>query len=258
MYKIGKFCLQSRDAGRLLCSLLVILSFSFPADSFSRQLTVSDSALVQKVRQVILNDSRLPIDGISIAVLKGAIRLKGGVNTLAQKRWIEELIYGIPETKVVDNQLDVYAPNLDNDVLAERAKEQLLAIQNDLLDFSQTELHCKEGKITLKGSVTCLGAKLHAEEVLAVVPGIRAIENKLRVRDPEHDSDEKIKRAVVEALRAKIQMNRDFFIETSVVRGIVTLSGRLSSQREHHLAIRTTLFTPGTAEIVDKIEVLPR
>ena len=32
MYKIGKFCLQSRDAGRLLCSLLVIGSFSFPAD----------------------------------------------------------------------------------------------------------------------------------------------------------------------------------------------------------------------------------
>lgn len=258
MYKIGKFCLQSRAAARPHPFLFIALLFLLPLGSFAQDLPAEDAALMQKIRQAILNDSRLPIDGISLVVVDGAIRLKGGVQSLAQKRWVEELIYQIPETKVVDNQLTVVVPNLSDEELAENCKSKLLRTQNALLDFSNIEVESKGGKVALKGTVEHVGAKLQAEEIVAVVPGVRHIDNKLKIRDDVHDSDSKIERAVIVALREKIQMSRDFYIDVSVVRGIVTLSGRVSSARDHNLAIRTTLFIPGTAEIVDKIELLPR
>jgi hyperosmotically inducible protein len=239
----------------LLISLFVILLTTF---SFGQEISPEDAALTVQIRDAILDDSRLPIDGLSIFVLNGAVRLKGIVETLAQKRWINEVIYRIPEVKVVDNKIAVLAQNFNDNELAQVVKNQLTGAQNVLLDYSKVAVVSNEGDILLKGDINTLGAKIHAEEITAVVKGVLSIDNKLKVRDERNNTDEKIERAVVAALREKIQMNRDFYLKVSVVHGVLTLTGRLSSERDHGIATRTALFTPGVAEIIDKIEVLPQ
>jgi osmotically-inducible protein OsmY len=252
------FCSQGKDSRTALFVIALLCFFTLlPGFADGQETPTPDDLLTSKIKNAILNDSRLPIDGISIFVLHGAVRLKGLVETLAQKNWIEEVIYRIPEAKVVDNQLAVIAQNYDDAALARVVQNQLVNSQNRLLDYSRVETSATEGIVVLKGDVKSYGAKLQAEEITAVVKGVRQIKNKLKVRDAKNNTDEKIKFAVEKALRAKIQMNRDFNLKISVIRGTVTIEGRLRSEREKSLAIRTTLFIPGTAEIIDKIEVLP-
>lgn len=259
MCKIGTFCRKGKYSRQTVITALISLFLILLTTlSFSQETSQEDAALTGQIRNAILDDSRLPIDGLSIYVLNGAVRLKGVVETLAQKRWIDEVIYGIPEVKVVDNKIAVLAQNFNDSELAQVVKSQITEAENELLDYSKVEVNSNAGNIVLKGEVSTLGAKIHAEEITAVVKGVLSIENKLKVRDDENNTDEKIEKAVVEALREKIQMNRDFNLEVSVLRGAVTLKGRLSSERDHGLATRTVLFTPGVAEIIDKIEVLPR
>ncbi|MFQ5629545.1 MAG: BON domain-containing protein [bacterium] len=259
MYKIWKFCHKGMDSSRKTIPLLFLLIFVFLSTAgISQELSAEDAALTVRIRETILDDSRLPIDGISIFVINGAIRLKGVVETLAQKRWINELIYGLPKVRVVDNRLSVLAPNVNDDALSQIVKSQLLNAQNELLDYSHVDVDTEDGNISLKGEVNSLGAKFHAEDITAVTKGVRSMKNKLRVRDTQNNQDVKIEKAVRDALRERISMNRNYKVEVSVIHGTVTLKGRLSAERDRAISIRTALFTPGVAEIIDKIEVLPR
>lgn len=252
-------CKTGRDAWITAIALLSLaLAVTTPQRAvFGQPEVLSDAELTAKIRSAILDDSRLPIDGISIFVLDGAVRLKGVVELLAQKQWIQEILYQIPEVKVVDNQLEVLTNNYNDDELAAIVRQQLAGQQRHGLDYSRVTVSADNGRIKLAGAVRSLGARLHAEDVVAQIRGVRVFENKLDIRDTVNTTEEKIRQAVEQALREKIQMSRDYRIEVAVTQGQVTLKGRLRNEIERSRAVRTALFVPGVAEIIDKIEVLP-
>ncbi len=214
-----------------------------------------DSLIVAEIQEKLANDSRMPVTGISISAVNGMIRLRGVVQTLAQKQWAQEIAYQVQGVKVVDNQIWVDRGRI-KDAELKKIIEKKLQQQGASL-YRRVRVDVVEGEVTLKGEVSSWGVKHMAEEVISLIRGVGKITNRLKIRDPRVRSDEDIKNAVEQALRRKIQMNHDFYIRVSVVRGVVTLKGRVRSDTDRRIAIQTVLFVPGVADLVDRLEILP-
>lgn len=57
-----------------------------------------------------------------------------------------------------------------------------------MLDASDIEIEVKEGEVTLSGKVEHRRAKRYAEDIVESIPGVRDVENKIKVKDRESDS----------------------------------------------------------------------
>lgn len=240
----------------IILVLLVFLPFpSFPAAVFAQDSRSSDTLILENIRTEIASDSRLPIRGISISVLRGAVRLRGVVQTLAQKKWIEEIAYSVDGVRVVDNQIWIDAPNVSDDDL----RQALIASMNRdaLHGFAGVDLRVQRRMVTLRGEVRSWGERHTLEEIVAVTPGVRELKNELKIRDKINNSDELIRLAVADTLRRRIQMSSGFMLKVTSDRGIVTLKGRVRSDVEKRRALQAVLFVPGVVDVIDKIEVLP-
>lgn len=219
------------------------------------QASHQDSLLVEQIRDEFAKDSRMPVSGISISVIRGVVRLKGVVRTLAQKSWASEIAYKVPGVRAVDNQIWVDRSRIPDDRLREMVAARLK--ENSEERYRNVRIAVKNGRVRLTGTVSSWGVKYAATDILSTVPGVQRIDNNLKIRDERNRTDEQIRRAVQRALREKIQMSQEYFIRVRVVRGIVTLQGRVKTDTLKRTAIQTALFVPGVVDLVDKIEVLP-
>jgi len=236
--------------------ILIAIPFIFcPPSLFSQQASAEDSLLVNQIIQELSKDARLPEKGITIIALNGVVRLSGAVSTLAQKEWALAIVHNVPGVRAVDNRLQVKPPRINDEELERRVRERLHSEPDSI--FSRVRVRAKDGKIALSGRVRSWGERYTAYEIISMVPGVAKVSNNLKIRDTANRTDEQITRAVQQALRRKIKMDVDYDISVRTVSGIVTLKGRVRSDAEKSEVIQTTLFIPGVADIVDKIEVLP-
>ncbi len=241
----------SRLSGILLFS--AVLALAMPA--IGQVSEVPDSVLVEQVREKFYADYRMPLRGIVISAYNGAIRLTGIVEKMAQKEWAEELAYSVEGVKVVDNQLWVDTGRVSDKELFDKVMTTLRNAR--ITNFARVRVDVYDGVVTLKGYVSSWGEKQQASELIMMLSGVRKIVDELKVRDSRNRTDEEIEKAVIKALREKISMFGKYKIKVSVVRGVVRLQGRTRNLSDKRTAIRTTIFIPGVADVVDKIEVLP-
>lgn len=247
--------LVGRKSSRIAGLLLFLFPLIFPQLTHAQETSRSDSLILEAVRGEIAKDSRLPIRGISISAFKGAVRLRGVVATLAQKKWIEKIAYSVRGVGIVDNQIWVDAPRVSDQTLLEMIQSQLQGDESDA--YSRLKVNVQDRVVTLQGEVRSWGERHQLEEIISVIPGVREIKDRLKIRDRVNGSDNIIQKRVREALRQKIQMGGDYVIKVNVARGIVTLKGRVRNETDWKTALQTILFIPGVADVVDKIEVLP-
>ncbi len=246
-------CRRTLSSLRTLVQFSLLLSLAIPA--IGQVSDVPDSALVEQVREKFYADYRMPLRGIVISAYNGAIRLTGIVEKMAQKEWAEELAYSIEGVKVVDNQLWVDTGRITDKQLFDKVMATLRSAR--ITNFSRVRADVYDGVVTLKGYVSCWGEKQQASELIMMLSGVRKIVDELKVRDARNRTDDEIEKAVIKALREKISMYGDYKVKVSVVRGVARLHGKTRSLSDKRTAIRTTIFVPGVADVVDKIEVLP-
>ena len=237
------------------CVFGLILATVMLSGAGLAQQAREDSLLASRILEEFEKDSRMPVSGISVVVLNGIVRLKGVVSTLAQKHWAEEIAYGVPGVRVVDNKLWVDRPRISDARLKKNIEEKLRSNPDSL--FMHVRVRVEDGEVRLKGTVSSWGAKYTANDILSMIPGVQKIKNDLKIRDLRNRTDDQIRRAVIKAIREKIATSSEYWIKVKVVRGVVTLKGRVRSENEKRIAIQTALFVPGVADLVDKLEVLP-
>jgi hyperosmotically inducible protein len=68
---------------------------------------VSDDALYDLVKRRLTNDAVVKGGGIEVEVARGAVTLKGAVDTPKQKERAEKLVKGVRGVRSVSNQLQV-------------------------------------------------------------------------------------------------------------------------------------------------------
>ncbi len=227
----------------------------FSQTVFAQTQVGSDSLLAAAIQKEFLSDNRLNAADLSIRVIQGKARLRGVVASLAQKRWAEQTVSNIAGVRTVKNEIWVKTGEISDKRLEKSVQEKLANYPLKNFDYSRVKVLIIGGKAVLKGEVSSWGQRHQAEEIVANAPGVNAIRNKLKIRDGENKNDPLIERAVLLALREKIQMDRGYKINIRSIGGKVTLKGAVRNRQDKDAAVRTALFVPGVADVVDKLRI---
>jgi osmotically-inducible protein OsmY len=135
---------------------------------------------------------------------------------------------------------------------ARSAADTLAELQDRLstarFDFSGVAASLENGVLCLRGFVKDSAAKLRAQAIGFSVEGVIQVENLL-------ETNLTITDRVKEALESDPR-TREPFIEVAHDRGIVTLSGKVSSPATRGAAEEITANLPGVISVVNALEVL--
>jgi osmotically-inducible protein OsmY len=126
-------------------------------------------------------------------------------------------------------------------------------LQNDAI-----RTQSKDGVVTLTGTVTEESHKAVAQETVASLPGVTAVNNQLIVKSeyPDENSDGWVGLKVKTALLFHRNVNA-FMTEVGVKDGVVTLKGEASSQAQKDLAGEYAKDVAGVKDVRNEMTIAP-
>ncbi len=113
----------------------------------------------------------------------------------------------------------------------------------------------RAGTVTLRGSVGSLPQLRAAVEIARGVPGVRDIEDELRVDPRDHWEDDEIRGAAIQALMSNPDVP-EWRIEVTVDEAWLTLKGEVERQDESNAAFEAVSAIPGVGGITNRIAVV--
>lgn len=131
-------------------------------------------------------------------------------------------------------------------IAAELVRDEVVA--GDMIDVA-----CKDGVVTLSGSVCHLLARDQALEIAERTRGVRAVVNTIQVR-PVLRSDDEIQADVQQVLRLDPATD-SYEVDVDVQGARVTLKGRVNSRAEKQLTAKLVKTVRGVAEIRNHIKI---
>lgn len=238
----------------LACLALMCLAACAPARQALEARTTAPSN--DPVLTTILRDPRLQGTSVSVTRKDGALHLTGTVRCLAQKIIAEEDAYGVEGVDSVVNEISVQSSGLSD---AELARSIVAAIPPPCRRKIQgLEVNVRDMNVTLNGRCKKACYKDLVATVAAFTPGVRSVDNRLRVEScPEGMSATDMRlcstvRGVLESLPFSTQT-----VSATVRAGVVTLSGHLDSSKEIEMVESAVRTLPGVAAVKNDISLSP-
>jgi osmotically-inducible protein OsmY len=111
----------------------------------------------------------------------------------------------------------------------------------------------REGRVTLRGTVRSIHQRRTAVEIAKSVPGVRAVEDGLRIDPRDHTRDSEIRGAALQALSDD---GVPAGVDIAVANGWATLSGEVRHQRESDAAFAAATGIAGLGGITNRITVV--
>jgi osmotically-inducible protein OsmY len=210
----------------------------------------ADDAAIREAIEARVEKEKLEREAdVSVEVQDGEVTLTGLATSLPVSREIEKLAR--KESKNVDNQMRVHIeePVKDADIIEGIRSAILRYSRYDIFDY--VEFAVSDGAVLLQGSVIQSFKKDAIESRVAKVPGIRGIQNNIKVQSfSRHDSDLRysLARRIYGDVRFVQYAHRAHPpIRILVDRGHVILAGAVASPVEKavlgHIARSTQSFT---------------
>ena len=113
----------------------------------------------------------------------------------------------------------------------------------------------RAGTVTLRGTVASPGQRRAAVQIASTVPGVRNVEDELRVDLRDRSDDEQIRGVAIQALMSDPGVPDDR-IELTVADAWLTLKGEVKHQYESNAAFEAVSGVPGVGGITNKIHVV--
>jgi hyperosmotically inducible periplasmic protein len=175
-----------------LCTALVIggllLTGSADARGKAEEKTpMTDTWLTAKTKIALFADARVKGSEINVETAQGAVMIRGKVDSEAAKAAAEGIAKRIDGVKSVKNELQVVAPSkreaTDNkdEAITARVKEQI-AKESSLMHAS-IQTRTNAGVVSLSGEVQDLNASAQASFTAWQVPGVKAVQNDLTIKE---------------------------------------------------------------------------
>lgn len=144
--------------------------------------TASDMWITSAVKMLLLTDSQTPALDINVDSWDGVVTLFGIVSSQEAKAAAEADARKVSGVKRVDNELQVVASAKQaagqvRDEEVERAVKQAF----DTPDLKDISIEVKNGVVRLTGTVLSGARRLEAAVAARAVPGVRAVEDDLRL-----------------------------------------------------------------------------
>lgn len=236
----------------------------------SEQMIKQVRAALEQHPEVNLHE--FPID---LFVNDGVLNLSGEVSDIAAKRIACQTAIGLLGPERVRDRLRLKQAKYLRDATIARALQRALMQELALQDCIKSvmvdgellhqpdagsiprneiiEALVNDGVVALEGVVDSLMLKRLAEVLCWWVPGVCEVNNRIRVRPDERDSDDEITDAV------RIILERDPSLDAGQIKihvrdSVVMLQGLVPGSAHRHLASRDVWYIPGVHSVENQLE----
>jgi hyperosmotically inducible periplasmic protein len=251
--------MKTRKTAAALMGTLALLALTVPAFASRMDDRIESSARKSYVFQTYLQG-----DEIKVQSRDGAVSLTGLVSERSHKALARETVVGLPGVKSVEDRLEVRgAPQAENSDgwLRDKVKGTLLLHRS--VRGTSTEVEVKDGNVTLRGEAESRAQKELTTEYAKDVEGVRDVRNEMSVAEhPKkgRTAGEKIDDAsITSQVKMTLLYHRSssaIHTEVTTKRGVVTLTGKASSEAQLNLASKLAGDVRGVREVRNRMSVL--
>jgi osmotically-inducible protein OsmY len=139
----------------------------------------TDTEIAQAIRGALEADVFVPAERIETTVYNGLVRLAGDVDYWSQREDAERAIRWLPGVVGVTNAIEVRPPEVAAETVRETIEEALERRAEREAGRIQVTVH--DGRVTLNGRVHSWAEKRAVMGAAGHAPGVRSIEDRLRV-----------------------------------------------------------------------------
>ena len=223
----------------MMVAVAALLAFSMPV-----QASQMDDRIESTAKKSYVFKTFLQADDIKIEARDGAVTLTGTVSEESHKSLARETVAGLPGVETVDNRLEVKGerPAENSDAwLREKVKATLLFHRS--VSGSKTEVHVKDGIVTLRGDAASQAQKELTTEYAKDVGGVKDVNNEMTVSNTSEMTMARVGGKIDDAsITAQVKITLLFHRSTSALTtkvetndGVVTMYGKASNTAEKDL-----------------------
>ncbi len=224
-------------------------------DVRNRPAAPSNQSLDKSVKMELAQDLRLAEPGkIQVTAVDGEVTLRGVVPDYYQRRVAEKDARNVAGVLWVTDLTQVSTARRDDSAILADVRFELDS------DFALAPDHVKavvqKGVVTLTGDVNSVYDKVHAEDVVSRVRGVRKIVNDIKVHWQPQYTDQTLKRHIIDRLDANWETSRVADqIKVNVKDGLATLTGNVKTWSEREEAGRLAFLTDGVWMVDNRLSV---
>ena len=190
---------------------------------------VPDADINYNVKDALRADPRVNAPDVTTTTSKGIVTLSGNVANLAAKT------YAVAEAKKINGVVGVIdklivAPSYRSDTDITNAVRRRI-LNSAVIKSQELFVACKDGVVTLSGTVGSYSEEHEAELLASEVRGVKEVKNSLLAKWSSTRSDLEIKNDAVAAIERDVYLT-SLPITVSVKDGIVHLTGSVGNSYE--------------------------
>lgn len=214
---------------------------------------MDDTHLQNAVAAELNREPSVSAAHIEVAAKAGAVRLRGHVETLAQKHAAEAAAHRVRGVKIVDDEIEVHIPEQTRPSDAEIAEAATGRLAwNSSVPPHAVKVAVKNGWVTLTGEVEWFFQKDAADQDVRKLNGITGVTDNITIKPKV--TAESISDDIMHAL------HRSWFfdpqtITVSVDNGKVRLSGTVKTPHDRQIAAATAWAEHGVIDVQNDIEI---
>lgn len=211
----------------------------------------------RQLRDIVLRqlewDPQVTSNDINVAAADGIVTLTGFVHSYAEKYAAEKTAQSVYGVQALVNDIEVKPGSARTD--PEIARDAMHAMQIDVtVPDDKIKTLVNEGFVTLEGIVDWDFQRRSAESCVRNVAGVRGVINHLKIKPGV--SAGQVSTRIEEALRRNAELDARR-ITVSAMDSKVHLYGSVRSWFEREEAERAAWSSPGVAEVIDHISIVP-
>lgn len=216
----------------------------------------TDAELQSDILNELACDSTVDATEVGVQVKRGVVTLTGAIPSYPKKLAAVEAAHRVRGVLDVVNNLQVRVP-----AIWERTDEQVAAcaraaLKADVLvPDERIQSTVSDGMVTLEGRVDAWPQRVHAEECVQRLTGVKGVVNLISVARSTARADD-IKRQIEGALRRQAEREASR-IDVAVSDGVVTLTGTVRSWAERNAVERAAQFVTGVRRVDDRTTLDP-
>jgi osmotically-inducible protein OsmY len=144
---------------------------------------IDDESLKKHIRRTLARNPRIDKSRILVEVINGLVHLGGFVNTVTEKRLIEQEVWAVAGVRDIINKIEVLSATPKSEKSEIQIKGEILQSFSECLglDLSKVGVEIRDGVARLSGMVPTDYLKEAAEELATWTPSITGVINELKV-----------------------------------------------------------------------------
>jgi len=142
---------------------------------------VSDTWITSKTKIALFADERVKGTSVTVDTTKGAVHLRGKVDSDEARATATEIAKGVDGVQSVSNDLQVVAPG-NRKMVDAGDKEIAEAVESRIsrdARLKKVDVRTDAGVVTLTGEVPTIAASAKASEMARGVAGVKSVKNEL-------------------------------------------------------------------------------